>query len=119
MMMLTIRNLKKNDVIPLLLALPKQTVFSLEELEDAPTPKEKAKGKTYGKPDDVLSLTGKSASKGSNREAILTTFEKLEVQHGIGSVTRKMFRDECKNKKQDAQIIYQLIREGYLKQLGA
>ena len=41
-MMLTIRNLKKNDVIPLLLALPKQTVFSLEELEDAPTPKEKA-----------------------------------------------------------------------------
>ena len=85
--------------------------------QEEPEAKANGKKKERAGPDSRLTLTGKSAQKGSNREAILTTFEKMEVKHGIGSVTRKMFRDECRKKEQDAQIIYQLIREGYLKTL--
>lgn len=112
---ITIRNLKPNQVFPLINMLPGPLTAELtaDEVEE---PEAKRK-KTYSSPGDKMSLTGKSAQKGSNREKILTTFEKLEVKHGIGSVTRKMFREECTKKGQDSQIIYQLVREGYLKTL--
>ena len=120
-MILTIKNLKKNDVMPLLLALPKQTMFSLEEVEDAQTTVKGKVGKAQSVGvkvnDQILSLTGKNATAGSAREGILTVLEKLEVEHGIGTVTRKMLREKCSSLGQDSQIIYQLIREGYLKTL--
>lgn len=115
---ITIRSLKPKQVFPLINMLPGPLTAEVT-VDEAEEPKAKANGKkkSYAGPDDKMSLTGKSAQKGSNREKILVTFEKLEVKHGIGSVTRKMFRDECRKKEQDAQIIYQLIREGYLKTL--
>ena len=75
----------------------------------------KKQERNYAKPTDIMSLTGKGAQKGSNREKILETLEKLEVKHGIGKVTRKMLRDELKKKGYDDQIIYQLVKGGFLK----
>ena len=114
---ITIRNLKPNQVFPLINMLPGPLTAELTA-DEAKEPEAKTNSKkTRSSPDEKMSLTGKSATKGSNREKILVTFEKLEVKHGIGSVTRKMFREECARKGQDSQIIYQLIREGYLKVL--
>ena len=67
--------------------------------------------------EQVVSLTGKKATKGSMREKILVTLEKLEVKWGVGTVTRAEFREIVVKKDQDPQIIYQLIREGYIKTL--
>ena len=50
------------------------------------------------------------------REAVLTTFEKLEKKHGIGNVSRVQLREDCTKKDLDSQIIYQLIRDGYLEE---
>lgn len=112
---ITIEDLKPKQLLTLIDSLPFVPMHITKSKEEEP--KANGKKKVYASPDDALSLTGKSAQKGSNREKILTTFEKLEVKHGIGSVTRKMFRDECARKGQDSQIIYQLIREGYLNKL--
>lgn len=113
-----ISGLKRTEVLPLLEQFSKNTSFQLEK-EEEPEAKPNGKGtkKRYASPDDILSLTGKSATNGSARESILLTMEKLESRNGIGSVSRKMLRDECAKKGQDSQIIYQLMREGYLKTL--
>lgn len=116
---MTIEGLKPKQVLDLLDVMPFVPIHvTKNKADDEPKAKGKAKVKSYGKPDDVLSLTGKTATKGSAREKILTTLEKMEVKSGIGSVTRKMLRDECTKKGQDSQIIYQLIREGYMKTIG-
>ncbi len=115
---ITIRNLKPKQVFPLINMLPGPlTAELMVDEQEEPEPKANGKKKSYAAPGDKMTLTGKHAQKGSNREKILTTFEKLEVKHGIGSVTRKMLREECTRKGQDSQIIYQLVREGYLKTL--
>lgn len=115
---ITIRNLKPNQVFPLINMLPGPLTAELTADEQKePETKANGKKKPYSSPGDRMSLTGKSAQKGSNREAILLTFEKLEVKHGIGTVTRKMLREKCATQGQDSQIIYQLVREGYLKTL--
>lgn len=113
-----ISGLKKAEVLPLLEQFSKNTSFQLEK-EEEPEGKPNGKGrkKPYATPDDILSLTGKSATEGSARESILLTMEKLEKKNGIGTVSRKMLREECSKKGQDSQIIYQLIREGYLRTL--
>jgi hypothetical protein len=111
---ITIEDLKPKQLLKLIDSLPFVAMHITKSKAEEPEANSK---KRYSSPEDKMSLTGKSAQKGSNREKILTTFEKLEVKHGIGSVTRKMFRDECRKKEQDAQIIYQLVREGYLKTL--
>lgn len=111
---MTIENLKPKQLLTLIDSLPFVPIHVTKNGADEPEVPTK---KLRAGPDSKLTLTGKSATKGSNREAVLTTFEKLEVKHGIGSVTRKMLRAECEKKGQDAQIIYQLIREGYLKAL--
>ncbi len=67
--------------------------------------------------DQILSMTGKKATEGSMREQVLETMERLEKKNGIGSVTRAMLKEELIKKKQDTQILYQLVREGYLKKL--
>ncbi|MCK5644863.1 MAG: hypothetical protein KAJ19_28950 [Gammaproteobacteria bacterium] len=110
---ITIEDLKPKQLLKLIDSLPFVAMhITKSKVEE---PKANGKKKPYSSPEDKMSLTGKSAQKGSNREAILVTFEKLELKHGIGTVTRKMFREECTRKGQDTQIIYQLVREGYLK----
>jgi SOS response regulatory protein OraA/RecX len=111
---MTIEKLKPKQLLTLIDSLPFVPIHVTKNGADEP---EVSKKKGRAGPESKMTLTGKSAQKGSNREAILTTFEKLEVKHGIGSVTRKMLREKCSEKGQDAQIIYQLIREGYLKTL--
>lgn len=78
-------------------------------------PKEKEAKRRYVNDDTFISMTGKKATKGSMREKVLETMEKLEVKHSIGSVTRGMLKERLVEKKLDTQILYQLIREGYLK----
>lgn len=112
---ITIEDLKPKQLLKLIDSLPFVAMHITKS--KAEEPKANGKKKPYSSPGDKMSLTGKSAQKGSNREAILLTFEKLEVKHGIGSVTRKMLREKCASQGQDSQIIYQLVREGYLKTL--
>ena len=64
--------------------------------------------------DDIMSLTEKRPQKGSIREKVVVTLEKLEAKHGVGQVTRKMLRERCTKLDVDAQIIYQLMNDGYL-----
>lgn len=85
---------------------------------DVPDPK-KAGAKNYTKLTDIMSLTGKGATKGSNRAKILETLEILEVKHGIGKVDRKMLRDKLKRDGHDNQIVYQLVKGGFLKYRSA
>jgi len=80
--------------------------------------KTKANGKGGGdrsKDSDIMSLTGKSASKGSVRDAVLKNLERLEKKHGIGTVTRKMLREDCAQRGTDSQIIYQLVKGGFMR----
>lgn len=63
---------------------------------------------------DILSLTNKRPTKGSMREKAVVALEKLEVKHGIGGVTRKMLRTQCKRLGLDPQILYQLTADGYM-----
>lgn len=65
----------------------------------------------------ILSMTGKQAMKGTNREKILVIFEKLEKKHGISQVDREMLKDACWKRDLDPYVLSQLINEGYLKVL--
>lgn len=64
--------------------------------------------------DDIMLLTEKRPSKGSMREKVIITLEKLEAKHGVGDVTRKMLRDRCARLGIDTQLLYQLMNDGYL-----
>ena len=64
--------------------------------------------------DDIMSLTQKRPKKASVREKVVVTLEKLEAKHGVGEVTRKMLRDRCIHLGIETQILYQLMREGYV-----
>lgn len=67
--------------------------------------------------EQILSLTGKKANKGSNREKILVLLEKLEVKHGPGSITREELKEACWKKEIDPYVLSQLINGGYIKVL--
>lgn len=116
---ITIMGLTKAQAWSMIQRVPTGRPFKFEAKDDDPAPKAngKKRGTPYATDEDILSLTGKTAQKGSMRESVLVTFEKLEKKHGIGSVNRKMLRDACEKKQQDTQILYQLIRDGYLKKL--
>ena len=75
------------------------------------------KSKKRGNGEQILSLTGKQAQRGTNREKILIIFEKLEKKHGIGQVDREMLKDACWKRDLDPYVLSQLINEGYLKTL--
>ncbi len=62
----------------------------------------------------ILSLTGKKATPGSIREAVLDTLEKMEEETGIGTVMRSALRDRLAVEGQDTQVIGQLITDGYI-----
>jgi len=116
---ITIMGLTKAQAWSMIERVPCGRPFKFDVNDDEPTTKANGKKRhaPYATDEDTLSLTGKKASKGSMRESVLVTFEKLEVKNGIGNVTRKMLRDACEKKQQDTQILYQLIRDGYLKKL--
>ena len=112
---LTITGLRPKDVLPLLESLPSHASLSVTNIDQPEVVEDTKPPRTNG--NAILSMTGKRASKGSVREQVLTVFEKLEKKHGIGAVNRKMLRDDCNKKGVDSQIIYQLLRDGYLKVL--
>jgi hypothetical protein len=62
-------------------------------------------------------MSGKKAQLNSIREKVLLTLETLEAAQGVGTVTRKQLKKRCDEKGIDSQIIYQLVREGYIKGL--
>lgn len=65
----------------------------------------------------ILSLTGKTAQVGSMREKVLEAMELLEKEHGIGTITRGVLKEDLAKKQLDTQVLYQLVREGYLKKV--
>ncbi len=78
-------------------------------------PANKPAKRKYVDDSTFITMTGKTATEGSMREKVLEAMEKLEKRKGIGSVTRGMLKEELVKKELDTQILYQLVREGYLK----
>ena len=57
-------------------------------------PRKKSKGSNaHSRAASRLTMTGKTAQKGSKIEAAMVLFEKLESRNGIGQVTVQAFRD--------------------------
>jgi len=111
-----IKDLKGKQLLDLIDRLPKSTTIEVsnsgeESLITTAVNRTSMNGAT------CLTMTGKSATQGSMRHQVLTAFEKLEKKHKIGNVSRDMLREYCNDKDLDSQIIYQLIRDGYLKAL--
>lgn len=65
-----------------------------------------------------MTLTGKAAQIGSNRETVLLIFQKLESIHGIGSISRNTYRQAIKEQSSvPPAIITQLLHDGFLSYL--
>jgi len=112
----TITNISDKQLGPLvaLIGTKRYKVRLTHNSEDQAAP-EAAPVRGQMKNGTFLSLTGKNATKGSMRESVLKTMERLEKKHGIGNVNRGMLKEKLVEKDLDTQILYQLIREGYLK----
>jgi len=111
----TIANIHDKQLGPLVALIgTKRYSVRLTHHEDQPAP-EASPVRAQMSNGTFLSLTGKSAQKGSMRESVLKTMEKLEQKHGIGNVNRGMLKEKLNEKELDTQILYQLLRDGYLK----
>lgn len=114
----TLTGLSGKDVLELIETLPSRIRARFTAVEDAAVLVEKKSKPKVIRPETILSLTGKKAQLNSNREKVLHTLEKLEANLGIGSVTRAELKEACDQKGIDSQIIYQLVRDGYIKGLS-
>ena len=113
---ITMMNLTRKQVLDQILRVHSGVTFLVKPNAEGEAPK--SNGKKFGKrmsPDTPLVLTGKKAQKGSQRERILLEHEKLEKEHGIGSVTRKMLNEQVGGLSIDTTVIGQLIKGGFLK----
>ena len=61
--------------------------------------------------DTLLTMTGKMPQKNSQLAKAREIFEKLEKRVGIGTVTKKAFKDELKKKKLSPQLAVRCITE--------
>jgi len=114
MFTVTIKNVHDKQLGELVAKIgTKKWLVGLNHHEEEPS--EKVTKRKYMGDDEFLALTGKEAQKGSMREQILKTMEKLEKKHDIGAVTRGMLKEELVKKELDTQVLYQLIRGGFLK----
>jgi hypothetical protein len=59
----------------------------------------------------LLTMTGKTPQKNSQLAKALDVFEKLEKRVGIGTVTKKGFKDELAKKKLSKQLAVRCITE--------
>lgn len=105
------------DVLELIETLPSKIRARFTAVEEAAVLVEKPKRKMVSA-DTRIAMTGKKAQLNSNREKVLHTLEKLEANLGVGSVTRAELKEACDENGIDSQIIYQLVREGYIKGLS-
>lgn len=87
-----------NKLVPILRTLTghKVTVENMDLGVSWSTVKGKKKNgdaRPHGRAESRLTMTGKTAQKGSKIETAMTLFEKLESRNGIGQVTVQAFRD--------------------------
>jgi len=111
---ITVGPMRESQMRPILAAL-KETNLKYDLNADVEVEDIEAKPNGKATASSIICLTGKKPTAGSNREKITTVLEKLEVKHGIGTVNRKLLRETCEEQGIDSQIIYQLIRDGYMK----
>ena len=113
---LTIMGLKAKDVLPLIEDLPSYTSLQVTNIGTPEVEPEPKKRKQIT-PNTILTMTGKKATEGSNREKVLHALEKLEAEYGVGTVTRKQLKAVCDIEGLDSQIFYQLVKDGYIRGL--
>lgn len=113
---LTLSGLSQKQVFAVIDSLPREGTKPVVEAENDGPGRVITETKKYkvGQPTDILKLTGKKATEGSMRASILKTLEKLEAKDGVGEVSREALRLAVIKAKLDSQIIYQLIRDGYI-----
>lgn len=87
----------------------KVTVENLDPKPNGATLPKAKKARKNG--DTLLTMTGKVPQKGSQLAKARDVFEKLEKRVGIGTVTKKAFKDELKKKKLSPQLAVRCITE--------
>lgn len=114
---ITIHDVPRKKVLSVLESVPGSCKFQLDSDKGDQLIAPPLKSISRMAQDTTLTMTGKTAQKGSVREAILVTFEKLEKKHGIGNVTRRMLRQTTTADGIDSTVIGQLIAQGFLSPL--
>ena len=96
-----------------------------EYVENGEAPaKTTARGKTKangrrGNPESRLTMTGKKPQVSDGLLAKgLTIFEKMEAEHGVGTITVKVFRTQLETEGLRSAMQTRLLHEGYLDYLG-
>lgn len=78
-------------------------------------PRKKANGNgTHSRADSLLTMTGKTAQKGSKIETAMELFEKLEKRKGIGIVTVQDFRDHLVKNEQPRALAQRCVTEKFM-----
>lgn len=79
--------------------------------------KTKANGRR-GNPESRLTMTGKKPQVSNGLLAKgLTVFEKMEAEHGVGTLTVKTFRNQLESEGLKSTMQTRLLHEGYLNYL--
>jgi hypothetical protein len=111
-----IHGVRKNELADLMTRLPKHCTFLLVDHEsEGEAPRTEVKMDKTGER-TILSLTGKKPQKGTKREQMLKMLERLEKSNGIGTVTRRTFRQSIEAKGLETTVISQLVHDGYIAQ---
>ena len=119
---ITISGIADRELGPLIarMNLPKSVKYDLQHTKDDVEKPVKAGTKTRSVDKHrPLMMTGKERTEGSDRAKVLEAFERMEVQHGPGGVTRQMFQEHLHGSKafkgKASTMISQLLNAGHLK----
>jgi len=76
--------------------------------------KKNGDARAHGRGESRLTMTGKTAQKGSKIEVAMDIFEKLEKRQGIGTVTVQDFRDRLVKKELPKALAQRCTTEKFM-----
>jgi len=120
---LTIRNVPDKELGPIIsrLQLPRGVTYDAKYVSDYAVPtKKKLQGNSknlHSRAASLLTMTGKTAKKGSIIEQGMVLFEKLEKRQGIGTVTVRDFRETLVNNGHPSAVAQRSVTEKFLSYL--
>ena len=99
--------------------------MDLKQVDEAPADKQtngkakKSKVTAHAKPDTRMKMTGKVPRASELLASGLDLFERMEKEHGIGSITVEMFRNQIDANElgEGSKLQTRLKHEGYLEYL--
>ena len=79
--------------------------------------KKNGDARPHGRAESRLTMTGKTAQKGSKIETAMELFERLEKRKGIGIVTVQDFRDHLVKNEQPKALAQRCVTEKFMSYL--